>query len=95
MARPVAPDLDLPVLPEPAPFYVDPSLDLSLPFWVSTDLAIAGTFDNPEDAVGLADRVAMVEPKGARVMVTYHGIGFYSTTGHGPHASRPPYGKGF
>jgi hypothetical protein len=68
--------------------------DGSLPYWVASDHAIWGTFDNIEDAVALADEVAKTQPMGERILVTYFGIGSYTTTGHNRATTRPTSGAG-
>lgn len=55
--------------------------DPSLPYWVASDHAIWGTFDDAEAAITTAEAVAMVEPIGERVLVTFVGIGVYTTFG--------------
>jgi hypothetical protein len=74
-----------------------PQVDFSLPYLISTDYDIIASTDNDIDAVAFADRLASIEPRGSRIVVTFCGIGFYTTTGwsddadHGPR----PVMKGF
>jgi len=58
--------------------------DPSLPYWVASDHAVWGTFDNGggmANACRLADAVAESEPVGERIMVTLNGVVVYSVRG--------------
>jgi hypothetical protein len=54
---------------------------MSLPYVVATDHAIWSTHAVPNAAAYAADRVALTQPFGERVIVTIKGTPIYSTIG--------------
>ena len=73
---------------DPAPAALHPDMqahyDPSLPYWVASDHAVWGRFDNGNglaNSIALADRVAAQQPVGERVYVTLNGVSVYTATG--------------
>jgi hypothetical protein len=57
--------------------------DQDLPYWVSTDHAVHGTFDNATDALALASRIVPTEREGERIFVTFAGVVVWTGRGEG------------
>ena len=66
-------------IPRPPLMQVQP--DMSLPYVVATDHAIWGTFKSGLRAAVHADRVALTQPFGERVIVTLDSMPIYSIIG--------------
>ena len=60
---------------------MQPNPDMSLPYVVATDHAIWGTHLVANGAAYHADRVALTQPFGERVIVTLRDIPIYSVVG--------------
>lgn len=65
------------------------SYDPELPYWVTTDHRVVGTFEEPSSAIARAEAHADLEYPGERIIVTFHGVSIYKTAGRDPLAPLP------